>query len=149
MTWGAFGSNIAPKLASIVNSVRRPAMSILVVAAYRCVIAGKPFDDVDYQVRYFDSDSLEEVMVRLRSEKPLSYKNKYGEVVRWVFEDIRAIESKPELQDGKEAIGFIAGERFLPGRAKIKGLAELLWAEQAHPPAPRRTTRRHRKGGVR
>jgi len=124
-------------------------MSILVVAAYRCVIAGKPFDDVDYQVRYFDSDSLDEVMARLRSEKPLAYRNIYRQVVRWVFEDIRAIESKPELQDGKEAIGFIAGERFLPGRAKIKGLAELLWAEQAHPPAPRRTTRRHRRGGVR
>ena len=76
-------------------------MSILVVAAYHCEVAGKPTGSVDYQVRYFDADSLDEVMVRLRSEKPVAYKNVYKQEVRWVFDGTMADELNPKLQDGR------------------------------------------------
>jgi hypothetical protein len=84
-------------------------MPILVIAAYHCEVAGKPTASVDYQVRYFDSDSLDEVMSRLRNEEPQAYKSVYKQEVRWLFDDTVAVEFEPELEDGKEAIGFITG----------------------------------------
>ena len=85
-------------------------MPILVIAAYHCEVAGKPTDSVDYQVRYFDSDSLDEVMSRLRSEQPQAYKNVYKQEVRWLFDDTVAVEFEPKLRDGTEVIGFITGK---------------------------------------
>jgi hypothetical protein len=84
-------------------------MPILVIAAYHCEVAGKPTDSVDYQVRYFNSDSIEEVMSRLRGEESLAHKNVYKQEVRWLFHETVAVEFAPELQDGKEVIGVITG----------------------------------------
>jgi hypothetical protein len=64
---------------------------------------------MDYQVRYFASDSIDEVMSRLRSEPPHSYKNSDGEDVVWVFDDTAAVEFDPDFKDGAEVIGFITG----------------------------------------
>lgn len=85
-------------------------MAIFTIAAYNCHVAGKPTDSVDYQVRYFTSDSIDEVMLRLRSEEPVVYQNCYGEEVRWIFDDTVAIEYDPQIEDGKEIIGFITGK---------------------------------------
>ncbi len=85
-------------------------MPILVIAAFHCEVAGESTDSVDYQVRYFHTDSIEEVMNRLRNEPPESYNNTYGEEVRWVFHDTVAVEFDPEFQDGVEAIGFVTGK---------------------------------------
>ncbi len=84
-------------------------MPILVIAAYHCEVAGEPTGSVDYQVRYFNSDSLEEVRSRLHSEEPQAYKNVYKQEVRWLFDNTVAVEFEPELEDGKEVIGFITG----------------------------------------
>jgi hypothetical protein len=85
-------------------------MAIFTIAAYNCEVARKSTDSVDYRVRYFKSDDIDEVMDRLRSEEPVVYQNCYGEEVRWVFEDTVAIEYDPVLDDGKEIIGFITGK---------------------------------------
>ncbi len=85
-------------------------MPILVIAAYHCQVAGKPTASIDYQVRQFDSDSLEEITARLRSEPLESYKNRYGQEVRWTFHDTVAVEFNPEFTDGEEVIGFISGK---------------------------------------
>ena len=84
-------------------------MPILVIAAYHCEVAGEPTESVDYQVRYFCSDSIDEVWQRLRSEPPETYKNCDGEDVMWVFDDTVAVEFEPAFADGAEVIGFIAG----------------------------------------
>jgi hypothetical protein len=84
-------------------------MSILIIAMYRCEVADKATDDVDYQVRYFTTDDETEVLRRLRSKEPTSYKNSSGEIVRWIFDDKVAIEHDPKLEDGAEIIGFITG----------------------------------------
>ena len=86
-------------------------MSIIVIAAYQCEVAGEPTDDIDYQVRYFDSNSIEEIMSRLHNEKPHNYKNVFGEEVRWLFHDTVSVEYDPKLQDGEEIIGFITGKK--------------------------------------
>jgi len=85
-------------------------MPILVIAAYHCEVAGESTDSVDYQVRHFHSDSIDEVMSRLRSEPPQTYKNPDGEEVRWVFDDTVAVEFDPDFADGSEVIGFITGK---------------------------------------
>jgi hypothetical protein len=85
-------------------------MPILVVAAYHCEVEGDPTDSVDYQVRYFMSDSIDEVMMRLGTEQPVTYKNLDGQEVRWVFDDTVAVEVDPKLSDGEEIIGFITGK---------------------------------------
>jgi hypothetical protein len=82
---------------------------IVVLAAYCCEVAGKVTDSVDYQVRYFDSNSLEDVVSRLRSEKPHTYRNVYDQEVRWFFHDTVAVNFEPQLRDGAELIGFITG----------------------------------------
>jgi hypothetical protein len=84
-------------------------VSILVIAAYRCEVAGRPSDSVDYQVRYFATDSTDEVISRLRAEPPVAYMNVDGEEVRWIFDDTVAIEFDPQWKDGVEMIGFITG----------------------------------------
>ena len=84
-------------------------MSVLVIAAYHCDVAGEPTDSVDYQVRYFASNSIEEVTCRLQSEPPCTYENGDGEEVRCTFDGTVAIELDPQFKDGAEVIGFIAG----------------------------------------
>src|SRR5437660_10778722 len=84
-------------------------MSILVIAAHRCAVADKPTDTVDYQVKYFASDSLDDVTARLRAEPPHAYKNRYKQEVRWLFDDTVAVEFDPAYEDGQEVIGFITG----------------------------------------
>ena len=85
-------------------------MPILVIAAYHCEVAGESTDSVDYQVRYFLSDSMDEVMLRLRSEPLETYKNSHGQDVVWVFDDTVAVEFEPDFTDGAEIIGFITGK---------------------------------------
>ena len=87
-------------------------MSIVVIAAYHCEVAGKPTRGVDYQVRYFGSDSLEEVAAHLRSEQPQAYQNCCHQEVRWLFDDTLAavpVESDPTLEDGKPVSRPLAG----------------------------------------
>ncbi len=79
------------------------------IAAYHCEVAGKPTESVDYQVRHFASDSLDDVMSRLRSEEPQAYMNAAGDEVRWIFDDTVAVEFDPHFTDGAEIIGFITG----------------------------------------
>ncbi|TWT62027.1 hypothetical protein [Rubinisphaera italica] len=85
-------------------------MPILVIAVYHCEVAGEPTESLDYQVRYFASDSIDEVMLRLTAEEPVTYRNANGQEVRWVFDDTVAIEFDPDFQDGAEIIGFITGK---------------------------------------
>ena len=85
-------------------------MPILVIAAYHYEVAGEPTDSMDYQVRYFASNSIGAVLLRLRSELPETYKNSDGEEVKWVFHDTVAVEFDPDFADGAEVIGFITGK---------------------------------------
>jgi hypothetical protein len=85
-------------------------MSILVIAAYHCEVAGEPAGSVDFQVRHFASDSIDEVISRLRNEQPQAYRNADGQEVRWLFDDTVAVEFDPEFKDGAEIIGFITGK---------------------------------------
>ncbi len=85
-------------------------MSILVIAKYHCEVAGKATDDVDYRVRYFETDDEDDVVQRLRSEEPTSYENSSGEVVSWVFDGTEAFQHDPKFKDGAEMIGFITGK---------------------------------------
>ena len=77
-------------------------MPTLVIAAYHCEVAGKRTNSVDYQVRHFTSDSPDEVTARLKAEHPVAYKNRYGQNVRWVFDDTVAIELDPKFDDGAD-----------------------------------------------
>jgi hypothetical protein len=83
---------------------------MLVIAAYHCEVAGKPTNSVDYQVRHFASDSMDDVTARLRSEPPVTYQNCYKQEVRWLFDDTVAVEFDPAFEDGQEVIGFITGK---------------------------------------
>ena len=96
-------------------------MAILVIAVYHCEVAGEPTESLDYQVRYFTSNSIEEVMSRLRDEQPQTYSNDKGQEVRWIFDDTAAVEFDPEIKDGAEIIGFTTGrpmEIIEPGCAQ-------------------------------
>jgi len=84
-------------------------MPVLVIARYRCEVAGQATDSLDYQVKYFDAEAAEEVIERLRAEEPPTYRNADDEEVQWIFDEIVATEPNPELVDGKELIGFITG----------------------------------------
>jgi hypothetical protein len=84
-------------------------MSILVIAKYHCEVAGKETDDVDYRVLFFTTDDEGEVLRRLRSEAPTTYKNPSDEIVNWIFDESVAIEHDPKLRDGVGLIGFITG----------------------------------------
>jgi hypothetical protein len=85
-------------------------MPLLVIAAYHCEIAGEPTDSVDYQVRYFESDLVDEVASRLRAEAPQTYMNPNREEVRWIFDETVAVERNPVFTDGTEVIGFITSK---------------------------------------
>ena len=115
-------------------------MSILVIAAYHCEVAGKPTNSVDYQVRHFASDSLDEVTARLRAESPQAYQNCYKQEVRWLFDDTVAVEFDPAFEDGQEVIGFITG--------KSKRTTEPD-APPNRRPARQRAIRAPRRGGGR
>ena len=115
-------------------------MPILVIAAYHCEVAGKPTTSVDYQVRHFASDSLDEVTARLRAEPPQAYQNCYKQEVRWIFDDTVAVEFDPTFEDGHEVIGFITG--------KSKKTTEPT-APPNRRPARQREIRPPRKGGGR
>lgn len=82
-------------------------MPLLVVAAYHCEVAGETADIVDYRVRYFESDLVDEVASRLRGEPPQTYMNPAGEEVRWIFRETVAVETDPVFADGNEVIGFV------------------------------------------
>jgi hypothetical protein len=115
-------------------------MSILVIATYHCEVGGKPTDSVDYQVRHFASDSLHDVMARLRAEPLQAYKNCYKQEVRWLFDDTVAVELNPRFEDGQEVIGFITG--------RSKKITELK-APRNRRPARQRAIRMRRRGGSR
>jgi len=115
-------------------------MSILVIAAYHCEVAGKPTNSVDYQVRHFASDSLDDVTARLRAELPQAYQNCYKQEVRSLFDDIVAVEFDARFEDGQEVIGFITG--------KSKKTTEPN-APPNRRPARQRTARKPSRGGGR
>jgi hypothetical protein len=115
-------------------------MSILVIAAYHCEVAGRPTDSIDYQVRHFASDSLDDVTARLREETPQTYRNCYKQEVRWIFDDTVAVEFDPRFEDGQEVIGFITG--------KAKKITEPN-ASPNRRPRRRRAVRVLRRGGGR
>jgi|SRR5580765_3070685 len=115
-------------------------MSILVIAAYHCEVAGKRSNSVDYQVRHFASDSLEVVTAHLNREPPVAYKNRYGQRVRWVFDGIVATEFDPRFEDGAEVIGFITG--------RSKRSTEQDASPNRRPPR-RQAIRAPRRGGGR
>jgi hypothetical protein len=85
-------------------------MATLVIAKYHCEVAGKVAGDVDYRVRYFETDDEDEIVQRLRVEEPTSYKNSSGEIVSWVFDGTEIFAHDPKYTDGAEIIGFITGE---------------------------------------
>jgi hypothetical protein len=84
-------------------------MSMLVIARYHCEVAGKATESLDYRVKFFESDDLDEVTARLRGEQPCTYENALNEAVSWIFDDIVATQFDPQLVNGKELIGFITG----------------------------------------
>lgn len=86
-------------------------MPTYIIAKYHCEISGDPDGGVDYQVRYYTDSLLNfEAENRLRAEAPVEYLNPEGEPVRWLLDEIVAIEADPSLRDGQEFIGFITGE---------------------------------------
>jgi len=85
-------------------------MGTFVIVKYHSETAGESTGSVDYQVRYFERESVDEIKKRLCTEKPQEYKNSSGETVRWLFDETVAIEVDPRMQDGEEIIGFITGE---------------------------------------
>ena len=87
-------------------------MGTFIIAKYHCEVDGETTDGVDYQVRYFDTVSPEEIINRLQSEQPNEYENNRGETVRWIFDETMAIEVNPSLRDGEEIIGFITGTKI-------------------------------------
>ncbi len=82
-------------------------MPILAIVQYHCEIAGEETNSLDFQVRYFDTDSEEELLQQLKTENDRSYKNPDGEIVDWIFDQIISIEHDPKFEDGEELIGFI------------------------------------------
>jgi len=93
-------------------------MSILVIAKYQCVVAGKATDDVDYRVRYFTTNDEDEVLRQLNGEEPTSYKNAAGEMVYWIFDGTETFAHDPNFKDGVEMIGFITGVPKEPAEPK-------------------------------
>jgi hypothetical protein len=83
----------------------------LVIAAFRCEVAGKPTDSIDIQVRYFATGTAAEIEERLRSQETVSYLNGAGETVSWPFVAVLAIEPFGTPLDGREVVGFITGHR--------------------------------------
>ena len=82
-------------------------MPTYVIVKYHCEIDGEVTSGTDYQTRYFESDSEDEVLHRLKAEESGSYKNSDGETVNWIFDKIMSIEQNPQFEDGEEIIGFI------------------------------------------
>jgi hypothetical protein len=85
-------------------------MPIYAIVKYHCEIDGEVSSGVDYQVRYFKSDSEEEVIHKIKSEDLGSYKNTDGETVKWIFDEIMSVEQNPQFEDGEEIIGFTTEE---------------------------------------
>ena len=81
-------------------------MSILVIAAYHCEVAGKPTDSVDYQVRQFASDSLDNITASLRVEPPQAFhKNcwdKQEDALAVRRHSERKLSSIPDLRTGRK-----------------------------------------------
>jgi hypothetical protein len=85
----------------------------LAIAAYRCVIAGKPGDSLDIQVCYF-TDPTTDIETFLREAPPHSYVNSAGQTVEWPFAGVLGIEEIVEPANGTEVVGFVAaGHQFL------------------------------------
>jgi hypothetical protein len=79
----------------------------IVMAVYRCEIAGVPDESLDIQVRYFDDPNVD-VESFLRDEPTHSYSNDRGELVTWPFVHVLAIQDLDSPGNGKEIVGFIA-----------------------------------------
>lgn len=84
-------------------------MPYLVMAAYRCDVAGESTDALDIQVRYFEQGTVREIEEALRSEAPHSYENEVGQIVSWRLANILAMEGFDKPKSGGEVIGFITG----------------------------------------
>jgi hypothetical protein len=81
-------------------------MPIYAIVKYHCEIDGEVSSGVDYQVRFFESDSEEEVIQKIQTEEIGSYNNSDGESVSWIFDEIMSVEQNPQFEDGEEIIGF-------------------------------------------
>ena len=82
----------------------------LAIAAYQCQIDGVATGSVDFQVRYFDLPSPEDVEVALRSEPLHHYQNDLGQTVSWPLQQIPNIQGLSQIKQGTEIIGFIADQ---------------------------------------
>lgn len=82
--------------------------TFLAIVIYKCSINGEKSDSIDFQVKYYSSETDAEVKSKIMTEEPLSYKNELGENVIWEFKEIMSIDefNTPKNQ-GEEVAGFI------------------------------------------
>jgi hypothetical protein len=85
----------------------------LAIVAYQCQVAGVATDSIDFQVRYFELATAQEVKAALRAEPPHDYANDEGEAVRWHMVEIFAIQEVSAMASGDELVGFISGAKEL------------------------------------
>ena len=86
---------------------------IFIIAVYQCEINDIAEESYDYRVRCFETLSKDEVEEFLRNEKVEAYSNEKGEVVRWKYCELLAIEEVKELNQGEEIIGFISNIKLI------------------------------------
>jgi len=91
----------------------------LAIVAFRCEVAGKLTDSLDFQVRCLYADSLEDVEERIQSKPTVSYENDFGEMVTWPLVGVVAAEPFTEDADGKEVVGFVTGCHEFAKWAKV------------------------------
>lgn len=85
-------------------------MATYIIAKYICEVDGEATDFVDYQVRYFHTATEEEALEQLKTTEPETYTNEEEQTVRWIFQETKAVEVDPPLDDGDELIGFVIEE---------------------------------------
>jgi len=81
----------------------------LAIVVYRSEVSGAHGALLDFQTRFFEADSEEEVIEKIESEAPCSYPNDHGENVNWLLSSIMAVGEMCDLVSGEELVGFISG----------------------------------------
>ena len=82
-------------------------MQCLVIAAYRCHVAGRPTDSIDIQVIYIEGDSPAHAANRVRESPTHSYANASGATVEWILTKILASDEFNDPNSGDEIVGLI------------------------------------------
>lgn len=84
-------------------------MSIsLVIAIYRCEVAGTPTESLDIRVRQFSQISEDEILSFLTNEPIHSYLNSTSEIVSWHFVALVELSELDNASQGQEVCAFIA-----------------------------------------